>query len=285
MTTRGRCGCITTRSEPVSPGERPSVLLRIARTLRKAERHVQALAVYRQLVTVHETSGALPVDLVARYEICSMLETQGAVDPLVRDAAALYGDLVAGRWSLEQARYLHYSASARRWLARAPAGAAALTRWGAVEDKKRSLTEAAALVFDAGAFRHSGLSRQFAAIQWRTSTGPAVVLLSRRWLASVWPSTFRATSQAGFDVTLVGPDGEAWFGPVPSQSSGLAGPFFVALRVPDAVVPWRVRVTPRDPVAFAADANRRRTIFVVMLLLVLALLAFGTYLTAARRPA
>jgi signal transduction histidine kinase len=261
-----------------SPGERPAVLLRTARTLRKAERHVEALALYRQLVTVHVTSGGLPVDLVARYEICSMLDMQGAVDPLVRDAAALYGDLVAGRWSLEKARYLHYSATARRWLARAPAGAAALSRWGAVEDEKRSLTEASVLVLDAGAFRHSGLFRQFAAIQGRTPNGPAVVLLSRRWLAaSVWPSTFRATSQAGFDVTLVGPDGDAWFGPPPPESNST--PFFVALRVPDAVAPWRVRLAPHDPAAFVADANRRRTIFVVMLLLVLALLAFGTYLT------
>jgi two-component system, OmpR family, phosphate regulon sensor histidine kinase PhoR len=135
-------------------------------------------------------------------------------------------------------------------------------------------------VLDAGAFRHSGLSRQFAAIQGHTSNGPAVVLLSRRWLAaSVWPSTFRATSQAGFDVTLVGPDGDAWFGPPPPESSEPSAPFFVALRVPDAVSPWRVRLAPHDPVAFATDANRRRTIFVVMLLLVLALLVFGTYLT------
>jgi hypothetical protein len=165
-----------------SPGERPAVLLRTARTLRKAERHVEALALYRQLVTVHVTSGGLPVDLVARYEICSMLDMQGAVDPLVRDAAALYGDLVAGRWSLEKARYLHYSATARRWLARAPAGAAALSRWGAVEDGKRSLTEASVLVLDAGAFRHSAHAQ-------RAGRRPAVAPLARRQRLAVHVSS------------------------------------------------------------------------------------------------
>lgn len=42
---------------------------------------------------------------------------------------------------------------------------------------------------------------------------------------------------------------------------------------------WRLRVAPLDPTALLADVNRRRTLNLVMLVLLVALLASGTYLT------
>lgn len=263
-----------------APQVRAAALQRAARTLRKAGRDEDALAAYRQLAISPERIGALPADLIARYEICSLLAAEGASALLAPAARDLYRDLIDGRWRLEKARFLHYAASARRFLEADPSSRAELARWTASEEQKASLTEAAAEWLDEGNLRTPAASERFVVVQTRGAQ-PVTLLLSRAWLAAnVWPRTFKFTLEGGFDVMLSGPGGQVMFATRPAGAPGSRPQALAAVRmIEDAHIPWRVGITPHDPAAFAADASRRQQVYLVMLGLVLALLGSGSYLT------
>ncbi|MBI3490415.1 MAG: hypothetical protein HY047_01240 [Acidobacteria bacterium] len=114
---------------------RTPILHRLARTLRKAGRDEEALALYRKLAASSDRIGALPADLIAQYEICSLLAAQAAREPLASAAFDLSRELVGGRWVLEKARYLFYAATFvaehKRHLATQDIGvvAAQMQRW------------------------------------------------------------------------------------------------------------------------------------------------------------
>jgi signal transduction histidine kinase len=258
-----------------APERHATALHRLARTFRKAGRDAEALAAYEQLASSTDRIGVLPAELIARFEVCVLLAEQGKSDALNRTALALYRDLVAGRWWLEKARFAHYARRARQWLASDTASADELSRWAAIEERKGTLTLAAEAVLATGTLHGATTTDAVAVIQARAGR-PVALLLSREWLSTtIWPQTFASAHASGFDIALLGPGTQVWFG-----SRGAAEPTLVAIRVTeDGRVPWRVRVTPRDPAAFSADVTRRQTVYRVMLVMIVALLGFGSYFT------
>lgn len=258
-----------------TPQTHATALHRLARTLRKAGRHADALAAYGQLATSTDRIGVLPAELIARFEIGVLLAEQGRSDALARAALALYRDLVAGRWWLEKTRFTHYAGRARQWLAGDIDSAGELSRWAAIEERKGTLTRAVEAILATGTLHGATTTDGVAVIQARAGR-PVALLLSREWLATtIWPATFASARASGFDITLLGPGTQVWFG-----SRDASEPALVAVRVTeDGRVPWRVRVTPRDPAAFSADVTRRQTVYRVMLVMIVALLGFGTYFT------
>jgi signal transduction histidine kinase len=257
------------------PGVRAPGLLRLARTFRKAGREPEALAIYRGLVTSSERMGALPADLVARHELCALVTTGRPERADDCRALDLYRDLVEGRWRLPKTRYLFYSENVRRMLDASTATSAANT-WVVLEQHKLALAEAAASTLAQTSAGDLNTVGPVLVIRTRAAPGVAL-LLSRTWLAaSRWPQTFRTAVAGGYDVVLQEPGGDTWYDSSPDQGAAST----TATRQPDmAGAAWRLRVTPLDPATLMADVSRWRTLTLVMLLLLVALLAFGTYLT------
>ncbi len=255
-------------------------LLRLARTLRKAGREPEAIAIYRSLKASTERMGVLPVDLVARHELCVLVTAGRSSSRSDCQAPDLYRDLVDGRWRLTQARYLFYSGSVQGMLTAAEAETASASR--TLEARKLALAQAAASARAAASLPPQAgdaeLETAGPIVIVRNPAAPgAALLLSRSWLAnSRWPEAFGAVVADGYRVDVHAPGGEAWFDSAPAHSAGDV----VALRRPELQgTSWRVRVMPLDPASLMADVTRRRTLTLVMLLLLVGLLASGTYLT------
>lgn len=266
--------------ESAAPDLRPLVLQRLARTLRKAGRLAEAHATYRGLASSTVLIGRLPADLIARYEICSLLDAQNEPDLRAQAAFDLYRDLVAGRWALEKSRYMFYAARSREWASSSATLEGDLAAWTAIEARKRELIEAAAVIRDTPNVSAPGSVQEYVVLE-ADGRPAAALLLSRSWLSShFWPRTFESLLAEGLDVVVVGPGGDVLF-----RTASAAGTTAIGAPALEGIsdasrAPWRVRVSPRDPAAFSADVIRRQTLYLVMLILVLALLGFGTYFTA-----
>jgi signal transduction histidine kinase len=262
-----------------TPQVRAAALHRTARTLRKLRRDDDALAAYRQLSTTHEWIGAVPADLIARYEICAILAGPSRSAPVGTAARDLYNDLVDGRWRLEKSRYFYYSAALRALLAADRSWHADAVRLARIEERKTWLTEAAIEWLDHGMVRATGGSQRFVVIQ-TDRRRPSAMLLSTVWLAEhVWPRTVASTLTRGFDVTLTASDGRPLFATRATRTEEATSGVSIARMLDRSQTPWRVTVTPRDPAALAADVSRRQTVYLIMLGLVVALLGSGSYLT------
>jgi len=112
----------------LEPAWRALALQRLARSYRKQGRLEEAQRAYRELAALPQARiGALPADLLARYELCSLGSGTGALE--------FYRDLINARWQLEKSRYLFYSESVRRWLASSEEA----ERLRATEQRKLSL--------------------------------------------------------------------------------------------------------------------------------------------------
>jgi signal transduction histidine kinase len=255
-------------------GTRPLVLHRVARTLRKAGRRADALVTYRELLTSTAPIGALPADLIARYEICSLLAEEDAPD-LANSALDFYRNLVAGHWTLERSRYAFYATSSREWARRDAVASDELAHWTAVEDRKAQLLKVATLLLDTTPSQLPGAQDGYVIIQ--SHGGPAVMLLSRRWVETdLLPQQLGTALTDVLHIEVSGRSGEVLFASGTPPAGGAVAP-----RGADApALLWRLRVWPRDPAAFSADLARRQTLYLIMLSLVVTLLAFGTYLTS-----
>src|SRR5688572_20075325 len=131
-----------------SGSRRALAIHRLGRTHRKDGRHDASLQAFRELERVTERIAGIPADLIAKYEICTHWHLRNDSRALGHAALELYAGLVEGRWELERSRYLFYTETARAWADMAsPAGTIARLR--DLEEKKRALTEAAALVAEA----------------------------------------------------------------------------------------------------------------------------------------
>jgi signal transduction histidine kinase len=274
--------------------DRTAVLFRLARTSLKAGRDKEALDRLRELgLSTNGRIGALPASLVAAYETCSYWASQRAFDRLAMDALTFYRDLIEGRWRLEKSRYLFYAEKAREWLQNSPAAAADAAHWIAIDDRKRELADAVAQLLDSRpspgspADRHPVFeteTERYAAF-WRFNEsrdeprGIAVVL-KKEWLKEhVWPAVFAGTLKEGLDVHLIAGNGQALFSSAGAPTEGIGKSFLAAGAIQDGRLPWRLQIWPRDPNALAADLARRQDLYFVMLSLLVAMLAFGAYLT------
>jgi len=254
--------------------ERAEALNRLARTLRKSGRYHEAQAIYEQLERLHERIGTLPVDLIARHEICALLEHQ--VQSRVRCALDLYRDLVGGRWALERMRYAFYSRTARDWASGDVTVRDELRRLTDIEESKRDLAQAATAVLES---TQAPPTLQQRYVVFRTTTNAATaLLLSKRWLSQhLWPKVFQSVAAESLDGQVADAAGDILFTSAPARTGLSTRALARAADVP--VTGWRVWLVPRDAAALSSELARRQTMYATMLALVLALLVSGTYLT------
>jgi len=116
------------------PAVRAGAVLRLARVHRQAGRIAEALDAYLALAAFDTYAVAgMPADLVARREICHLLEAAGRQRELQAQALALERDLTEGRWTLDRPGWELTTADLRRWTGRAPGSGEAQALAAAVD--------------------------------------------------------------------------------------------------------------------------------------------------------
>ena len=251
---------------------RPTLLHRLARTYRKNGETGEALRLYQRLASMEDANiGDLPASLVAAYEAGELQREQGPAS----GALEFYRDLVNGRWRLDRPRYLFYSASASEWLAADAASPDAVARLRETEQQKLRLTRAVeeflkrpSRLIETDATTHIAF--------WQPDPFAAIVLSEDFLNRRVWPRTFSTNSSGNLEVALLDANGGLLFGPAPAAAPQ---PFGMRV-VQDADFIWRIRTQARDPRLLYADLANRQNLYLGMLLLLVTLLIFGTYLTA-----
>ena len=256
------------------PDDQALLLHRLARTNRKAGLTDAALELFQKLERSTARIGELPAGLLANYEICLIREERRSAAALAAEALELYRGLVAGRWRLEKSRYLFYSEATRNWLEATPARPPEYERLRATEQHKLALTGAVEQVVQAprrSVPTEAGWHLAF----WKSNPFTALVLSDHFLSAHFWPRIFAAASTEDLEVTLVAPARHPVAG-----SAAPDRPQLVATRsLGELDLPWMLEARPRHPELLFADLARRQNLYLTMLLLVMALLGFGGYLT------
>ncbi len=259
-----------------APSQRPLLLHRLARTSRKTGLLDEAYRYYGELAqTSSGWIGNLPADVVGKFELCSLWAEQGASAKLREGALEFYQGLVNGRWSLEKSRYLFYAGTARDWLARGSDFPPVALHLQETEQQKLALTLALEELLETPRRvlpTETGAHLAF----WHPEPFVALLLSESFIQEQFWPSIFTASMDADLEVSIRTSSGRLMFGSRPSSQETLA----VTRGLDEIGLPWRLEVRPRQLAALYQDLNRRQNLYLAMLLLVLALLIFGSYLTA-----
>lgn len=255
-------------AESRDPAIRAGALLRLARTLRTAGRHDQALAVYAEMAQMGAVPvGAGPAELVARRAHSETLLALGRRKEAESETAALLADLRSGRWRLDRTTFeFHADEMASR-----------LGQPDAEPSDALALSAAVSMLWE----RHRGLGAGDDVSQGRESVwidGRPVLLLwkgtrtsmsslaaGRESLESLRQTLAMPTEAV---LTLVDPAGHTVSGTPPPRTAP------VALRpAADTTLPWTVKVAATDAASESGRASTRR-------LLVLAGLAMLAFLVA-----
>ncbi len=257
------------------PDIRAGALLRLGRTLRKADEVEAALAAYAELAELGAVRVAgLPAELVARYSRCEMLGELDRLDSLDREAFHLFEGLHRGRWPLTRAQYRFYSQQARRWfepgfpLERRVNEAVALAAgvdwlWESWSGE-REQPQGRETIW---AFERSVL------LLWRASEERLVALVAgpghveQRWLEPM-------TTRLGIVAFWSDDEGK----PVFSAGQESVGPTAVRVSA-ESGVPWTLTVASASPEADLARFNSRRRLIVFALSLVGVVVLVGSYFT------
>ncbi len=261
---------------------RAGALVRLARTLRRANQPSAALEAYGQLAGLAPTRlGDRPADLIARHARCAVLEELGRSQELRSEAAALAGNLRSGRWQLTEALYRFYQNDADRWsgpgelnreaeeeaLALAAETASLWTTWqGARREGGRDAGRESVRVNEHALFfiRRGNADRLVALVA-------TARFLERQWLAGVQPTLERLN----LSLALTDSDGRPVFGK-PGDAAGA----HVVRSTAETGLPWTLHVASANPAADIARFSARRRFVLAGLALTALLIGVSSYVTA-----
>ncbi len=259
-----------------------AALLRLGRTLRKAQQPEAALDAYAELAGMGATPvGGLPAELVARHARCTLFEELKRPSDTQREAATLYAGLHDGRWKLGRGAYRYYAEQVSRWYTPA-------TELQAREQDAVATAAAVELLWEewqrirrseapATGHRSAWVVRHPVLLTWQATNnrlvglvaGPAYV--QQQWLAPLEPLVERQRVR----LALNDADGH----PFLAQSSGAAAR--QALRsAADTQLPWTLRVASSDPRAELTQEENRRRLLLLVFTLGVAFVLVGSYAIA-----
>jgi len=252
------------------------LLHRLARSYRKTGRLDDAASVYQKLASLTPVNiGGLPSDFLARTELCALAVEQKDPSVSALSALALYNDLALGRWNIDRIRYLYYSNQFRTWINKDASAANQSKLIEQMEEKKLALTRAVEELLKEPKRLLSPNAVSHLAF-WQTDPLRAIVL-SRDFLSSrLWPSVLSPANEDDLNAVLYSPKGEAIFGSPPQGTPSLSFMHTIQL----AGTPFSMKVWPQKPDTLYTDLKRRQNLYMAMLIFVVALLAFGSYITA-----
>jgi signal transduction histidine kinase len=242
-----------------NPQLRLAVQQRLARSLRKAGRPTEALAVLEQIIDAHRPDGS-PAVAAAWYDRCTLIEETGRRQDLQTCAVGFYSGLVDGRWRLEKPLYEFYADGARRWT-QPLAGRTDVARLIAREASQLALTGAAQAALRAWRAErrrepagHLVLTDRASPIvvAWRTSgQGEAVLLVLGPGAATTRVFAPLVAKYASGHAVSIATNRVVVF-PLSGVEVGRAGTAqdTATITVEDGPVVWRVTARPdaaRDP--------------------------------------
>ena len=222
------------------PEARAVILLRIARTARKAGDLAKARAAWQRILPLPES----PATAAARLALVESGDAR---------ALDLYCDLLAGRVPLARESYFFYSGRAKELMS-----VTDVARLREPERSRAALTEAAEAFL---AVRRRIPAPRFAAF-WDSGTA---VILPEDALHARLTKAARASMDAAIALR-----------PRLSPPPGLA----VVRPLEDPQLPWRLEAAPRDAAALNRALRNRQTWFLGAMAVVLAALLSGVCLTA-----
>ena len=254
----------------------PFLLHRLARSYRKAGRLDDAVRVYQKLANENPANiGELPSDLLARSELCSLAVERGDSTVFAMNALELYNDLVMGKWNLDKTRYLYYSNQFRSWIKEDATAADQAKPIEKMEEQKLALASAVEeLLAEPKRLLSTNAAVHFAF--WQTDPLRAIVLSGNFLGSRLWPNVLAPANDDGLNAVLYSPEGRAIFGSPSHSTPSLSHMHTIQL----AGIPFRMQVWPREPDTLYADLQRRQSLTMAMLIFVVALLVFGSYITA-----
>jgi signal transduction histidine kinase len=257
-------------AESRDPTVRAGALLRLARTLRSASRHAEALAVYDEMARLGIAPvGAGPADLVARRARAELLFALDRREEARAETAALLADLRRGRWRLDRPTFeFHSQGLADR-----------LERPGPNPAEALALSAAVTALWE----RYRGLGPGDMASQGRESLwidGQPVLLVwtgmtagmnglaaGRGSLEILWRSL---PPPAEVTLTLADPEGHVVLGARQTQARPLA-----VRSAADTGLPWTIKVASTNPTSESGRASTRRLLVFAGLALLSLLVAGG----------
>jgi len=234
---------------------------------------------------------AVPRDLVERYSHCVRLE-KGEGDALRACGGRLYDDLVAGRWLFVKPLFVFYVERARAWADRTDVRGTSINPAAAALERRQALAAAVEGAFERAARRGGdgqslfvlGNQPRFLAIMQPLprSEGWAALVVSEGTLSqSLFTTALGRMASAGYALAVEAEGGERLFSsPASARTPPEALPFVRAASLASTGLAARVRVWPLDVPALHGRLALRRRIYVALLAVVVAAIAFGSSFTA-----
>jgi signal transduction histidine kinase len=269
-------------SRSKDPAIRAGALLRLGRTLRKAQQPRTALDIYGELEQVGVTPvGGLPADLLARHARCVLLSELKRTADAKREAGALYADLHNGHWKLTRGVYHFYAQEVSRWYT----PDAALQ---AHEQEGVATAAAAELLWEdwQRIRRGEGLSAGHRSLWilgrslllvWQTTSDRLVALvagpryLEQQWLSALQPLMDRH----GVRLALTDTEGHPLLGQFSAASLRQA-----VRSSAETKLPWTLHVVSRDPRADLTQQGNRRRLLLLAFALIATFVLVGSYFIA-----
>ncbi len=258
---------------------RAGALVRLARTLRKLGRHVEALPVYEELSRMPEVHVAgLPADLVGRRARTALLAELDRRDELHASARELQADLVAGRWPLDRGTFVSYSTQVHEWTGEQPPAMAEREALADAVDWLWQEWRRGSLASPGRAARRHGSSDVTVLWQPAAATG---VGQGGRIVALVAGPRFRAREWVGslaavdlLDVAFVHADGQVPRAEPSSTASVLRR------SAADTGLPWTIVLTEKPGSSDVDGGSSRRRVVLAGLALLLVVVLAGAVVVA-----
>ncbi len=249
---------------------RAGALLRLARTLRSASRHSDALAVYEEMARLGTAPvGAGPAELVARRARAELLLALGRRDEADTETAGLLADLRRGRWRLDRTTFEFHSQALRERLEKpAPDPADALALSAAVAalwERYRGLAPGEANSHGRESLWIDGWP---ILVLWAGTSGEMTGLAAgRESLEILWRAL---PPPAEVTLTLADPAGHVLTDAPPAQAKPLA-----VRTAADTGLPWTIKVASTNPTSASGRASTRRLLVLAGLAMLSLLVAGG----------
>jgi signal transduction histidine kinase len=261
------------------PRIRAGALVRLARSLRKANKPDEALNAYATLADLADVAvGGEPAPLVARQARCRLLHDLGRLAESRPEAEGVLADLERGRWLLERASFLFHQQQAERCGGDSPRALSAGGR------DARALAAAIDILWrdwrDTGRLQKQWRGRRSAWIDDRSvlllwNGSPDTLLAfaaSPRYIDAQWQ---RLWTDQRTRLTLVDGDGHRVLG-----GTGAANGQEAARIATDTKLPWTLRVASAALDSELGGIARRRRLLLTSLGLVAFLVLTGSYFVA-----
>jgi signal transduction histidine kinase len=248
--------------------------VQMAIQLRQKGQVAAALEVYADLAKLDGVQAAgNPADLVARIARCDVLARLNRINDLHREAEQLDADLQASRWQLDRKNYENYADEVNSWLGRdTSTNIEGESLAQSVNDvwKKWQESPDSRTLSGSDSVRTGNQART---LVWTSDSDKLAVLVTGPlYLQGTWlPSVAPMLKNSELRLVLQDADGRMVFGePI---RDGLA----TQRDSKETHLPWTLQVASLNPIGDRAPFENRRQLYLTGLVLLLAVIAAGSY--------